>query len=498
MNEDSSRPGDNVEQTSKQPKEVSAAEAFWAFFSSMKTAIVLLLVLAAASMAGTLIPQNEPPEFYLNKFGAQKYALMQRLSLTDVYHSTWFSVLLLLIGINLAVCSLNRFGMAWRRTFRPGVGTEVGTVRAMGRSENLRCESGAPDTASKAAEFLKSRGYRVLSSQSGASVSLYASKGRLGIWGPYLVHLSILVVFAGAIYGGAFGFRGFTTITEGEDVGSCILEQGHEARNLGFKVKLHKFTIEYKTKRAGQGGIVRAVTGYKSDLEIIDGGKPVMRRQIDVNNPITYRGVSFFQSSYGLDSLILAITGPDGSTVRESFKITNRDRPGLTSYGVPMSHDNPREIRISGRTIGVFVHNLAPDYVGGEQINASNLPINLAAQVMINDDLANQPGMQGWSHPEWIVRGRQLNYKGFKVSLDRYRAFTGLQVSQNPGLAVIYTGFGLMLLGVAMAFYVNHRVVRVVVMDSPEGSDVTIGGSTRADSYVLERDIARLREVLAG
>lgn len=498
VNDNTGQPGENSGRPSNKPGEIGATEAFWAFFSSMKTAIVLLLVLAAASIAGTVIPQNEPPEFYINKFGAQKYALMQRLALTDVYHSTWFSVLLLLVGINLAVCSLNRFGMAWRRTFKPEVGSTPQTIKAMGRWEKLACRCGPQDAASKAGHTLKSRGYRVSRADSGGSISLHAVKGRIGIWGPYLVHLSILVVFAGAIYGSSFGFHGFTAITEGEDTSTCVLEQGHQTKDLGFAVRLHNFTIQYKTRRSAEGRLTRAVTGYKSDLEIIDGGKSVLRREIDVNNPLSYKGVSFFQSSYGLDSLILTVTGPDGETVRESFRISTQNRPGMPAYGVPMSDDNPREIHIGGRTIGVFVHNLAPDYVGGDQINASNLPVNVAAQVMINDDLPNKRGMQGWSRPAWVARGGRVTHNGFTVGLQDCLAYTGLQVSRNPGLPVIYTGFGLMLLGIAAAFYVNHRTVRVFVSESAEGSEVFFGASSRADMSVFDGDLARLREELSG
>ena len=109
---------DDVEKMDNSPKQkdIGAMEALWSLFSSMKTAIVLLLGLAAVSIFGTVIE---------DKHGI------------TIYHSSWFSVLLVLVGINLAVCSINRFGIAWRKTVKPCIETDSAQVAAMNISETV-------------------------------------------------------------------------------------------------------------------------------------------------------------------------------------------------------------------------------------------------------------------------------------------------------------------------------------------------------------------------
>ena len=122
-----------------------------------------------------------------------------------------------------------------------------------------------------------------------AAVSIYAAKGRASIWGPYLTHLSILVIFAGAIYGGMVGSEGNVIIAEGERVSEYSSNDNSESSiPFGFEVALHSFSIKYDESYN--------VMGYESDIEIFDGGKSVARKVIDVNHPLSYKGVSLLQS----------------------------------------------------------------------------------------------------------------------------------------------------------------------------------------------------------
>lgn len=99
---------------------VSAGGPFskiWDFFSSVKLTIVLLLSLAATSIVGTLIPQNQDPTAYFQAFGAYLFRLFNILDLFDMYHSWWFQLLLLLLTINIIVCSIDRMSSNRRLFF---------------------------------------------------------------------------------------------------------------------------------------------------------------------------------------------------------------------------------------------------------------------------------------------------------------------------------------------------------------------------------------------
>ncbi len=83
----------------------------WRFFSSIKLAIWLLVIIALLSLIGTLIPQNQDPEFYLGKYGQYGYQVLSKIGLSNVYASWWFILTLVFFALNLAVCILNRFSI---------------------------------------------------------------------------------------------------------------------------------------------------------------------------------------------------------------------------------------------------------------------------------------------------------------------------------------------------------------------------------------------------
>ena len=480
------RRDDTGGKTAGQTGKNRALSALWSFFSSMKTAVVLLLVLAGASVVGTLIPQNGSPEAYIEAYDWAGYAALRTLGLTDLYHSGWYTSLLALISLNLLVCSINRFGIAWRRTFRPKVGVTQKQITNMQRSEKLSCAGTAEDAAAGIETALRAGSYHVSGERQGDGISLYAAKGRLGIWGPYLTHLSVLAIFAGAILGNRLGFDGYTIINEGGYADSCYVRRAHREKDLGFRVALRRFTIEHDK--------AHNPTGYKSDLRVYDGGRVAARKVIDVNHPLTYKGVSFFQSDYGLAGLILSIKAPDGEAARVTFDITTQDGEYGKEYVI--SGESFKQVQIGGKTLTVFVHNFAPDYVGGAEVNASFMPINPAPQIMVNDRLPEYKGLDAWSNLGWIAESKSADYKGFTITVEDAVRYTGLQVARNPGLPVVYSGFGLMLVGVFVSFYVTHRIMRIRISPAKGGVAVMAGAVSRGGPSGFDTDFDRLRETL--
>lgn len=89
----------------------------WKLFSSIKLAIWLLTIIAVLSLVGTLIPQNEEPAFYIDRYGHSGSQLLLRTGLTDMYASWWFVMFLILFSLNLAVCIVNRFSLKKNRSW---------------------------------------------------------------------------------------------------------------------------------------------------------------------------------------------------------------------------------------------------------------------------------------------------------------------------------------------------------------------------------------------
>lgn len=95
------------------------AEKIWSFFSSVKLAVVLLIILAIVSVIGTVIQQNESPEKYLLEYSRSTMDIMETLGFFDMYHTWWFVLLLFLLTANLTICTLERFPRPGRSSAPP-------------------------------------------------------------------------------------------------------------------------------------------------------------------------------------------------------------------------------------------------------------------------------------------------------------------------------------------------------------------------------------------
>lgn len=471
---------DDLNRQPETTKDPGLIKALWVFFSSMKTAIVLVLLVALGSVIGTIIPQGGPPEMYIQNYGQAKASLALRFSLDDVFHSSWYAFLLTLICINLTVCSINRFKLAWRRAFQPKLTARSEQILNMQVSEKLALKVPIEDVECKAVSALEEAGYGVTAVEEEGDRCVYATKGRMAIWAPYLTHLSLLVIFAGYILGNGMGFEGFTYIPEGSQTATYYPKASEQERNLGFEVKLLDFTIEYDADHNA--------TAYKSRLQVYDKGKKVAEKTIDVNHPLSYRGITFYQESCGIEGLILKITNPDGGVARVPIRMQTQ----MGDHGnVYIPELVPVDVKTGGKTWTFCVHGFIPDFVPPEH-SVTDLPINPAAKVFVNERLA-EDGTE-WHEVGWISAGSPGKYKGHKVELEQVIDYTGLQVASNPALPVVYMGFAIMLIGVFASFYIHHRVIRVRV--SASDRILTIGGSSRADASIMERDIARVRDAV--
>src|SRR5512136_2342716 len=109
----------------------------WKFFSSVKLAIVLIIILTAASIVGTLIPQGRSAAEYSARYGSLS-GLFTGLWLTRLYQSPWYLALLLIFAVNTIICTLSRLGPKWRRAFRPVPEIDAKSLAAMRASARFR------------------------------------------------------------------------------------------------------------------------------------------------------------------------------------------------------------------------------------------------------------------------------------------------------------------------------------------------------------------------
>jgi cytochrome c biogenesis protein len=445
-------------------KEKGFLSALWDSLSSVRLTIPLLIILAVASIFGTVIPQNGTPEEYLRIYKFSTYKILRILGFLDMYHAGWFILLLALLSLNLIVCSLRRWPSVRRFLSTAEIKPEEGQWKAVPPGRRFSLRAAAKESISQVQQTL-SRVFaqpRVLEGE-GIRV-LFAEKGKFSRLGFYFIHLSILIILLGALIGSFYGFRGYINIVEGESADRVSLRSGQQDLPLGFKVRLDQFSVSFYATGAPQE--------FKSKVTILEGDREVLTEPILVNHPLTYKGISFYQSSYGVSSVEKAILEGVERASRRGFTLSVQ--PGM-------------KMVIPGTNYALLLNRFLPDLQG----------MGPAFQAVLFEDgrpAENLVILQGTSD---FVPQRPGRFQ-FRIRELQPKYYSGLQVTRDPGVWVVWLGCILMMAGFYMAFFMSHRRVWVRVMEKKGDTLVEVAGSSHRNRYEFEKELERIGQALKG
>jgi len=260
---------------------------------AMSLAIILLVVMAIASVIGTVLIQNQAQPDYLNQFGPLWYWVFRLLGLFDMYHSWWFLALLGFLMLSLTVC-------LWRNTPRMLKEMRKGKVviadKSLQRFHHLQHWNIKDSDISAVQERVRRQlgGWNLRLEEHDGQAYLRADKGRFNKLGYILVHAAILVILVGGWVSVHYGFRGSMTVVEGSDGDTIGFLKGTDTATLKMPFSIHcdKFFIDFYPT-----GMPKE---FRSTLSIMDGGKEVIHKKaIIVNEPLLYKGVRIYQASFG-------------------------------------------------------------------------------------------------------------------------------------------------------------------------------------------------------
>ncbi len=388
----------------------------WDFFSSVKLAIFTLCSLAITSIIGTIIPQDESVAFYVEKFGAKTAHFFQVLDIPEMYYSWWFLGLLGILSTNLIICSLDRFPTVWKIVNVDNLSIAPERIARMANSH--KWEGGA-DLVDKISltSLLQDNGWNPTSRKIGNNEILFSQKGRWSRTGVYLVHLSILVIFVGAIIGHFFGFKGSVMVPELRSTQKVYSYKDSSSIDLGFEVRCDFFVIEFY-----DNGMPKE---YRSTLTVLEDGQEVLKKDIEVNSPLSYKGITFYQSSYqGYQDFILSVTEEDSGNSKQ-FILPFQQQKSWDEKAVQFGIVNAEAV--------------------GQRVTRSKVWFKSA----------DAPAAIEWfadNESKTIKSGS----KDYLISAKQMYA-TGLQVAKDPGVWIVYIGCGLMMLGLFMAFFMSHK-----------------------------------------
>ena len=413
-------------------KNTSSPDRIWDFFCSLKLTIFNLLGLAITSIIGTVIQQDKSAEEYIREYGQANYELFKKLQFIDMYHSWWFVALLGLFSVNLICCSIKNFPRVWKFVTQPLLVAGDGTFKNSANKAQFTSKESAKSLAPRLAEALKSAFAKPTLTEADGKLNLFAQKGIYSRFGAYMTHLSILIIMAGAMIGTVWGYKAYVNIVEGTEASQVWPRSGKQPIELGFSVRCDDFDVTY------YAGTQRP-KDFKSDLVVIDNGKEVLKKTIEVNDPLSYKGITFYQSSYG----------PAGNGSFEIEVTANKSGEKLTV--------NPGKGQKVALPNGFFfsVVDFTPSYESfGPAAKLS---------VVAPDGTPRNPFIILQNHPQFdIRRGGDFSFalKGFKEP-----QYTGLQVAKDPGVWTVWAGCFLMIFGSMGAFFFSHRRIWIRVSE---------------------------------
>jgi cytochrome c biogenesis protein len=417
----------------------------------LRLAIALLLAIAVFSISGTVIEQGQPLGYYQANypedpalFGFLSWKILVTVGLDHVYRTWWFLSLLVLFGMSLTACTFThqfpalKAARSWKFYKQPRQYEKLAL--------SAQIQSGSLDELK---QILEKRRYRVFQEDN----ALYARKGLVGKIGPIVVHASMLVILAGSILGALSGFMAQEMVPSGETFQvRNIIDSGPFAGSQvpqDWSVRVNRFWIDYTPDGA--------IDQFYSDLSVLDGdGREIEQKTIHVNEPLRYDGVTFYQTNW-------AIAG---------IRVQLNNSPILD---LPMAQ---LDTGGAGRLWGSWIPT-KPDLSEGVSVIARDLQGMLLLYGMDGKLLGS------------VRAGMSAQVNGVKLKVVELVGSTGLQIKADPGIPMVYLGFGLLMVGVVMSYFSHSQIWAL----EREGL-FYLGGRTNRAQVSFEREVLEVLEQL--
>ncbi|MFA4916241.1 MAG: cytochrome c biogenesis protein ResB [Syntrophales bacterium] len=442
----------------------------WSFLSSLKLTIVLFIVITIVSIIGTLVPQGESARGFADHLAPGSAVIFHKLQLFNIYRSVWLITPLILLCLNLVICSWKRFATSWRLFRKACSSSSPAWPHAF---ENLHPEravfsKGRLDAESVRMENLLKKKYpKAQRKETEKATCLHGQKGIFSYFGVYIVHLSVLIIIGGVVTGALAGFDAYVEIAEGEST-DTVLEQGFEKKKLDFTIYCNRFSLDFY-----DNGMPKS---YQSDLSFLKDNKVVYKEKLLVNHPVTFEGIRFYQSNYGIipggKAVITVTKGNENISVIKAG----------TGDGFTLPENDAK----------VEIHRIEENFMGigpAAKISVKSGEKNLQFWIFQHIEMIteNNPGLS-----EQVPLFNPGLFKPYIFSLSRIESkyYTGLKVNRDPGVAVVATGSIFLFLGFMIVFFQSHRQIWIKLESGGEGTRISIAGRSNKDHAGMQRELA--------
>jgi cytochrome c biogenesis protein len=357
---------------------------------------------------------------------------------------------------------VGRFRLTWRLLSHSRERLDHPEWKSLSPKKSLSLKGPLPNWVSSVRDGLAGRFRAPKVLEEGGTVHFFAEKGKLSRFGVYFVHLGVLVILGGALIGFFYGFRGNLNLVEGETASRVTLRNGGQIPLPGFKLKLEQFTVSFYSTGAPKE--------FKSVVTLREGDQNVRSESIRVNHPLSHKGLSFYQSSYGA-------AGVEKAVLAVQEKNSGKEHLVEAKMGV--------KAELPGGHYAFVLTRFIPDLQGQGP----------AFQIMSLEP--NRPHENFFvlqNHPE--MEDRRPGAYRFKVREIVPRYYSGLQVNKDPGVPLVWTGCVFMIVGFYLTFFLSHR--RLWIRLSNQGKDTLLefAGSSHRNRIGFEQEFERMFQAL--
>ncbi len=519
---------------------------FWRQLTSMRVALILLLLLAVATIPGSLVPQRaadpngviqyqkDHPDLFkvLDAFPIQAF---------DVYSSVWFSSIYLLLFVSLIGCVLPRIAHHWKALRGTPPRTPARLQRMAGYAEQRisnpqatpeEREAFAERAILAAEELLRKQHYRTevqrVSRRGSSEISVSAERGYLRETGNLVFHIALVGVLVSVAIGGLFSFNGQRVLVEGETLLNQLID--YDSATSGtyfdpatleqFSVTLDSLEVDYISPEEGNTRALGQVREYRANMTLLSPDGERSEELIRVNHPLRVHGSPVYLIANGYAPTV-TVRDPEGTVVySESMPFIPQEDLNLTSLGVikvpyGLSRDGePTQLGLRGffypsqteLDTGAYASNY-PDltnpvltldvFVGDLGLVANGgIAVPQSVYALDTDDMEQLTGRAVDTDSLELRIGETVELPDGMgtITFEDAPRYASFDVMRNPAQEWVLISALASVLGLLSSLFVPRRRMWVKAVPSEGGVVLQYAALARGDDPSLERAVEQLRE----
>tara|TARA_Y100001968_G_scaffold176520_1_gene161716 strand:+ start:3676 stop:4962 length:1287 start_codon:yes stop_codon:yes gene_type:complete len=418
------------------------------FLSNLKVAIGLLIIIAISSAIGTSIPQGESPEKYIDKYDIQpwlgliKGKVLLALELDHIYSSYWFLALLCWLGLALISCSWKRQWPMLKAALKWKDYRSVNQIKKLSIAQTIHIEKDS-NVLNELSNYLEINGWRIQTRKD----RFAARKGVIGRVGPPLIHLGIILLMIGATIGVLNGAKIERFLAPGRSLELLSINKENQ-----LTLKLKEFDIERDP--AGRP------EQFRSKIELASPNQEKIYKEISVNHPLRFRGITIYQADWSLAAITLQL----GNSPQLQFPLQNLEDIGDQIWGVaiPTTKENTNPIVLT--------------------ISNEKGPVEI-----FNED--------GSAITSLWPGGDSKNINGLDLRIVNVIPSSGILLKRDPGVPIVYSGFAITLIGGFLSILSTRQLWAIL---EAEEQSLYIGGLCNRNLSGFAKELPVLLKAALG